>query len=80
MSAPRAPAGVCGASCAYEAIPKTTLTHPSTTKMTYVYGPFVTGIVFNPEVDMVLLDGAWWRVTEDDGVFTVREKVADDSL
>lgn len=80
MSAPQAAAGACGASCVYEASPGEHADGSSTTKMTYVYGPFVTGIVFNPEVDMVLLDGAWWRVTEDDGVFTVREKVADDSL
>ena len=39
--------------------------------------PFMTAVVFSPEVDMVLLDGAWWRCSREGPVYTVREKVAD---
>jgi hypothetical protein len=45
---------------------------------TYTVGPFKTAIVFSPEVDMILLDGAWWRCSRDGDLYTVREKVAND--
>jgi hypothetical protein len=42
-------------------------------------GPFTTALLLNPDVDMVVLDGAWWRVSRDGDIYTVREKVADDA-
>lgn len=47
--------------------------------MSWSVGPFSTAVVFNPDVDMVVLDGAWWRCSRDGDVYTVREKVAEEA-
>jgi hypothetical protein len=42
---------------------------------TYSSGPFVTAVVYEADVDMVLLDEAWWRCSRENDVFTIRERV-----
>ncbi|KLT45012.1 hypothetical protein CC85DRAFT_169621 [Cutaneotrichosporon oleaginosum] len=45
----------------------------------WTVGPFTTALLLNPDVDMVVLDGGWWRVSRDGDVYTVRERVAEDA-
>ncbi|BEI86118.1 hypothetical protein CcaverHIS002_0604050 [Cutaneotrichosporon cavernicola] len=55
------------------------LWHSSHESTCWSVGPFTTALLLNPDVDMVVLDGAWWRCSSDGDVYTVREKVADDA-